>query len=407
MTLLHNFYIQAADSPTIDAFNRLRTSDPYCVFSSKLSNDKSALLWDEKLFGTGSSTHSATDARVRLATSAASDAGIRQTFQRFNYQPGKSTLVLMTFQGSQEANVRKRVGLFETSNVANSVPQNGIYLEITSSDITVNIAKAGSVTETVSRSSNQWNIDKLDGSGVSGITINLAYTQILVFDLEWLGVGRVRVGFVVNGIIVWFHEFNHANKASFTSVYMSTACLPLNYSIYQSGAGSGSLDAICGTVLVEGGVSPLGVTREHNTGSAAITCTSIGTIYALLGIRQKTTHDNVTIEPLLASSLAITTNDTFLISLRRNPTVAGTFNYSDKTNSAVQTATGATANTVTGGEILWSAYGKTDTAIQLPTRLLPYIGKAIDGTLDTLVLTCTPCSASIDMFASLVWLEQT
>lgn len=406
MTYLRRVEIQASDSASIDAFGRLRVSSPFTLFNSKLTNDKLPLLWDEALYGTGGSAHSAADARVRLSTSAASDGVVRQTFMRFNYQPGKSQLLFMTFLATQEANVRKRVGMFETSAAAASVPQNGVYLEVTSSDVAFSIAKGGSITETVLRGSNQWNIDKLDGAGVSGKTLSMAFTQIMVVDMEWLGVGRVRCGFVIDGVICWVHEFHHANEASFVSVYMRTPNLPLGYSIYQSGAGSGSLDCICSTIISEGGIDPSGLTRTHTTGTTAIACASVGTVYAMLGIKLKTAYDDGVVEPLIVTGIATSTNDSFLLSLRMNPSVASTFTYADKTNSAVQVATGVAANTVTGGEEIWCAHGRTDSAVVVPARVLPRIGKSIAGTLDALVLCCSPLSASVDMFAGVTWLEQ-
>jgi hypothetical protein len=53
-------------------------------------------------------------------------------------------------------------------------------------------------SETVVPQTN-WNIDKLDGTGISGITLDISKAQILWMDIEWLGLGTVRIGFVING----------------------------------------------------------------------------------------------------------------------------------------------------------------------------------------------------------------
>lgn len=393
--------IRGNDSPSLDAFARWRTSQPFPLFDSKQTNDAQLLFWDEETYGTGATAHSATDARSRLSTAADGDGAMRQTFMRMNYQPGKSQLVLMTFLATQEANVRKRIGAFESSHTADSVPQNGIYLEITASGVSWNIAKNGEVTETAGR--DDWNGDKLDGTGPSGATLDIASCRIAFLDFEWLGVGRVRVGFVINGIPVVVHSFNHE---SIGAVYMSTPNLPLNYSIYQSGEGSGTLDAICACVMSEGGESPTGANREHDMGVTPVVLAATATTYALLGVKLKADFSDVTVIPQLVTSVVTSQNDGLLLTLRINPTVAGTFTYSDKAISAVQAATGVATNTVTQGLVVWSAYAKSTGALAIPTDIKPRIGKAIDGTLDTLVLCAQPLNINVSVLASLNWLEQ-
>ena len=273
----------------LDAFGRLRTSEPRTLFDGKLLADKQPLIWSEEIFATATSAHQSGDAAVRMSTSASGDAVIRQTFQRFNYQPGKSQLCFLTFRATAEANVRKRVGYYRTSNAANSAPQDGVYYEVNgTTDIAWAICKGGTVTERIVRAS--WNLDPLDGTGASGVTLDTAATLIAFMDLEWLGVGTVRVGFVIDGVPIYVHAFHHANDSSFTSVYTATANLPVGYAIYQSGAGSGSLDQICSSVISEGGRDPIGVFRVSEQGTSQINANTTGTWYAMVGVRLKTTN---------------------------------------------------------------------------------------------------------------------
>lgn len=391
------------DTPAIDAFSRLRTSNPFTIFDSKQLHDKQPLFWDESLGGSATSTHSTTDANVAMTVTAnASDFVIRQTKQRFNYQPGKSQLVFMTFQGSQTAGLTKRVGLFDGTGTNNLTPNNGIFFE-TDGSVDWKIAKNGTTTETASQSS--WNVDKLDGTGASGITIDFDDTQILVIDFEWLGVGRVRVGFVVDGLVYYCHYFNHANNG-FSSVYMSTPNLPLRYDIQTDGTTGGTIDHICSTVISEGGQQKTGILRSADTGSTHVDADAVDTIYAVVGIKLKTSYKDITVIPE-SFSIISETNDDFRWSVCLNPTIAGTFTYSDLTNSAVQVATGATANTVSDeGTVLASGYASTETqsaSENLNTALR--IGSTIGGTLDELVLCVTPLSANADIQGALNFRE--
>ena len=81
--------------PASDAFGRLRTSEPYTIFDSKQIFDNQPLFWDDQEeSGSGTtSVHDADAARTRIGV-ANTTAGkrTRQTFMRFNYQPGKSQL---------------------------------------------------------------------------------------------------------------------------------------------------------------------------------------------------------------------------------------------------------------------------------------------------------------------------
>jgi len=393
------------DTPSIDAFDRLRVSEPFTIFDSKQLHDKQPLLWDEVLGGTATSVHTPADAAVTLSVAADStDYAIRQTKQRFNYQPGKSQLVFFTARSPQTTGVTSRAGLFEGTGVDYMTPNNGIFFQCDGT-ASWNIAKNGSTTETVTQSN--WNVDPLDGTGPSELTLDLSAPFIGVIDFEWLGVGRTRVGFVIGGLIYYVHYFNHANDPAFDSVYMSTPNLPLRYDIQGSGTNdAGELDHICSSVISEGGIQETGILRVADTGTTTINAAASGTIYALVGIRLKSSYLDTTIIPVGFSMIA-TTNDAFRWSLCLNPTIAGTFTYSDLTNSAVQKATGATTNTVSDeGVVIASGYASASSRSagqDLLTALR--LGATIAGTRDTLVLCVAPMSNNATMLASLNFRE--
>lgn len=206
---------------------------------------------------------------------------------------------------------------------------------------------------------------------------------------EWLGVGSVIFGFFVNAQPIICHIENHANRE--TSVYMFTPNLPVRYEVSTTGDNA-DLQHICSTVISEGGRTESGITHCHTTDGNGIAGT-IGNLYAVLGIRLKSTHLDANVVPVHASVLSSTANDNFEWFICVNPTVAGTFAYSGVTNSAVELATGATANTITADS--WDikisgGLGSTQapSVDEIDTDLL--LGSLIDGTPDEFVLGYRP-----------------
>jgi hypothetical protein len=238
-----NFYGTALDS-----FGRLRTSTPLTLFDST-NRYESDPHFDTSTSTGGSVTHLPNESTVRMdVTTSSGSEVVRQSFKVFPYQPGKSLLVLATFvMNAAKTNLRQRVGYFST--------QNGVFLQQSNSTVSFVLRSytGGSVDESRTVNQADWNGDKLDGTGKSGITLDLTKSQILFMDFEWLGVGSIRCGFVVNGEFIIAHTFHNANL--YNAVYMTTAVLPIRYEITNTGstASSSSMKQICSSVLSEGG----------------------------------------------------------------------------------------------------------------------------------------------------------
>ena len=240
-----------------DAFGRTRVSNPHKLFSSSLRYSDSERRWNEKLTGTSSSSHNNNQSLIELTVGSTNgDSIIRETDRVFSYQPGKSLQILNSFTLSEaKENLRQRVGYFGKYN--------GIYLEKDGLDtyIVKRSYGTGSVVNTrVSQS--DWNVDSMDGSGPSGINLDLTKSHIFFIDIEWLGVGSVRTGFIINGQFVLTHIFHHAN--SIDGTYMTTATLPIRYELTNTGdtSGSSTMKQICSTVNSEGGYNDINLTRS-------------------------------------------------------------------------------------------------------------------------------------------------
>ena len=390
-----------------DAFGRARVAEPVTLFDSKQQHDNLPLMYDDQEVSGGSttSTHSVARASTTIGV-AASTAGkrVRQTFRRFNYQPGKSQLAFLTaVMGDHGTGIRAEVGLVDDNNGLYFYSDDGVI------GVGVRSSVSGSPVDTELPQSS-WNMDKMNGAGAaqgnpSGIKMRPDKAQILVIDYEWLGVGTVRFGVVIDGYIHYVHRQNHANIIE--SVYMSTPNLPVRYSIENDGTGGAAeLEHICSTVIAEGGMEDVGRQLYVSTGGAHLDANSADTLYAAIGIRLKSTHLDSTVLLNSVSMMSESVAD-FEWVLLMNPTVAGTFTYSDVTNASIQRALGATANTVTGGYALGGGYqvGGNSGSFSVPESPTLLIGSAIDGTPDEMVLCVRPLAANLDIQSSLTLRE--
>lgn len=242
--------VAAADSASLDAFSRWRTSEPIRHFAFAGDYGENNLTWEYLLAGTGAITTRQAECAMRLSTGgvAAGARAVRQTRRYMRYSPGKSLFVAQTFaMSAPQANAKTIVGYGDDAN--------GIFLvrDGTAISLVRRTSVSGVVVEEVAPQAN-WSEDKLDGSGASGITLDLTKSQILLIDLQFLGVGRVRVGFDIAGMIFIVHHFENANVRA--TAYMQSGCLPLRGEVVNTGAagGTATLDMICASVEIEGGV---------------------------------------------------------------------------------------------------------------------------------------------------------
>ena len=333
---------------TRDAFGRLRVSEAVTLFDHQSQYDAGAMFWETQLTANGTAAHRPAEASVRLSiTDDASSKAVRQTKEYFRYQPGKSQFVLTTFcMGPPVAGATKEVGYGDG--------ENGIFLREVGGAVSMVLrSKAtGSVVETVVQEAD-WNGETSIGSGVEKLTIDFTKTQIFGVDLEWLGVGRVRTFFVIDGNIYFAHVFDNANLNP--TVYMTTANLPLRYSIEGAPAASAAyIDAICATVMSEGGFERgRGAPFSANMGATPLAVT---TRRPILSIRPKLTFNSITNRavPLLQGALVMAATAPALIELVYSGTLTSPSFASVDPDSIMESDVAATA--ISDGIVLESYY---------------------------------------------------
>jgi len=337
----------------VDAFGRARVSMPLTLFDSS-HRYKDNGLWSTSNTAGSTYTHNANAGLIELNLPINLNAEIvRETSKVFSYQPGKSLQILSTFvMNPAKAGLRQRVGYFGA--------QNGIYLELDGT--TINFVErsfvTGVVTETRVAQAN-WNIDTLLGnvnSSPSGITLDISKAQIMFADIEWLGLGTVRCGFVINGQLIHCHSFHHANLIE--STYMTTASLPLRYEIKNTiaTASASTLKQVCSTVISEGGYELRGDQWSIGTPvQTPKTMTTAGTYYPIVSLQLKSTNlDAIAI--LTALSILGVHNNAASVAWRvvRGGTLTSPSWQPGSGNSSVEYDLSATA--ISGGQVLAFGY---------------------------------------------------
>ncbi len=344
-----NGFMEPFSPTSLDAFGRLRVSEPYTLFDSQ-NRYAADNQFDVSTTGTGTTTFLSNEAAVKMEVTGAGVGSVtRQTYRSFPYQPGKGLLVLATFvmDSSTSANLTQSVGYFNDSN--------GVFFKRTGSTNSF-VLRSNSTptpgTPSDVRTVNQanWNGDKLDGTGESGLTLDPSKAQILWMDFEWLGVGSVRCGFVINGIFYVCHTFDNANDI--TSVYMTTAILPVRYQITSTTAAvAASMKAICCSVISEGGFEQTSI--DHVARRTAVLGTIGNTFLPLVSIRLASGRTGAVVLPNRIQVLP-TTSQNYEVALIKNPTLTAASWSAVPTDSNVEFDVSATATT--GGSIVQTDY---------------------------------------------------
>lgn len=393
----------------VDAFGRARASTPLTLFDSThrfADND----LFTEDATGDGAAAFDANEGLINMTVGTASGAEIiRETNKVFSYQPGKSLQNLNTFVFEPaKANLRQRVGYFGEKN--------GIYLELDGTDAYV-VERSSVTGSTINTriAQSDWNIDPLDGTGISGVTLDLSKAQVQFIDIEWIG--TVRTGFLINGEYIHCHSFYHANTNSTT--HITTASLPIRYELTNTGltATASTMKQICSTVISEGGYELRGRQQAVETPiSTPRDLTVAATYYPVISIRLKSTPDRLdAIVILTALSIMGVGNNAFFNwrVVAGGDTTGGTWTSAGG-NSAVEYNIGGTSFSFTGSRTLASGFISSTTQATSPINILKEALFKFQLERDTfapkaeeLTLVVAAKTAGDDVYASLDWEEIT
>lgn len=388
-----------------DGFSRLRVSEPTYIFDAQFTYDLQPLLYQQVTAQSGATiAHSSTE-RNALMTFASTPTGgkaFMQTYEHFRYQPGRSQLSFITFDFKDGvANCLKFVGYSDGTNgielqLNGTTPRLALYSGTTNGNQFVN--------------QTDWNVDRMDGTGPSGFTVDWTKEQILVIDFQALYVGRVRVALDIDGQLCWVHSFKHANRS--LSPYLQTANLPIRCGMTCTGTVSTTMSFNCCSVISEGGSM-----EEQGyafTASGSVTAGS-GTRTHILSVRPKTTFNSITNRAkfvLSSIDILVTGNNPIKWELcvgqaLTTPTYADVnTTYSGFEYVSAATLSGSPAYVIESG--FAAASNQVKQVLDRPTKLRKPISLDVDGAvrdLGTLSLLVTGIGSTSATQATLNWRE--
>jgi hypothetical protein len=364
-------HLYEASKSQYDAFGRLKVSNPLTLFDS-FHRFRDNGLWSTKVIGAGSTfSFNANQGLVDLTVGVGSTCKIiRETTKVFTYQPGKGLTIDNTgVMSPTKANLTQRLGYYSD--------ESGIFFEQENSNFY--IVKRSGVTGIVTDTrvhQNDWNVDNLTGIGASnpsGIKLDPTKAQIFWEDIEWLGVGNVRAGFMIDGKIIHAHTFKHANLID--STYMATASLPLRYEIFNTGVttSQSTFKQICSTVISDGGYELRGLQEAIGTPiTTPVSLAVAGTNYPVISLRLKSSRLDGVVILTAISIMGITNNANYNWKIISNGSSSGGTWIDYNLDSSVQYK--IDGGSITGGRILASGYSsasnQSNTVINIPRESL-------------------------------------
>ena len=386
------------DKSLISPFGDLRVASQSNVFESVFNFDKLPLIYDESLATGGTSTwNSITNTIDTLTTTTSGSSVIRQTRARIRYNTSRSVRVQISGNlGGNKANCTRRVGQFDTSN--------GIYFELAGTvlNVVIRSSMTGSVVNTAVAQSS-WNLDKLDGTGSSGFTLDTSKHQLWVIEYGWQGIATVRFGLYINGRVTYCHEINSANLL--TTPYMKTANLPIRTEITNTGTTTSNttMSINCIVIKNEGEESTQeGLSRAY---ARPITKTVRTSDTPVLSLRLNSTHLEGIIQ-ILKAAIYVDTADNVIWSLYLNPTL---------TSSTFAVSLGycdidIAATALSDGTVLDTGFVRQNNSSEVSSALLfekikTLMGVNLAGTSDIITISARGASTNADVLAAITWRE--
>lgn len=394
-----------------DAFGRLRVSNPYSLFDSFHRYQDNGKI-TQYTTGSGASVHNTASTTILMSVGTDTNAAIyRESSRVFTYQPGKSLQILQTFCFGDDHGQRQRIGYFDT--------QNGMFLERSNGTIyLVRRTSSYGTTQEHRVAQADWNIDPLDGTGRSTKVLHIDRSQILFTDIEWLGVGSVRMGFVIGGEFVQAHQFNHSNEidpitgVGLNTTYMGTACLPVRAELQNTTATttSSTLRIICTNINSEGGIEVRG--RPKSAGhllSAPKNLANKDVSYPVLSIRLRSDRMGAIVTPR-NFSISAGGNVNYRYSLQIGAITTGG-SWISEPNSSVEYNLNPTALTtgtiVETGYIIGSNQSSTSPSLADTPFKYQLERNTFTGDRYEFVITATASANDSAVYASVNWEEIT
>src|SRR5210317_671192 len=342
--------------PQFSDNNRLKVAPFQTVFFNTFQYGKETDVWDESLVGVATATHNASSSNVVMEVGSTAGA------------------------------------YFEDDG--------GTYSYVIRSSAT------GITTETRVTREN-WNGEKFDGNGYTGVTADATKQQMISINYEWYGAGGVTFNWLMKNETIVSHEFENSNVND--RVWCRSPFLPIRCEIENvtGVAGTHYLYQSSNSLIQEGEPEKLGTLLSVSNAITGTTMPLANTFYPIVSLRLKSSALQAV---MLLRSLQAVTNDNTNVYWRlyQNSTLTGA-SWTDHPdpNSFMQYDTTATA--LTGGQALLSGFTIAGGAslVDVDDKAALQLGRSGIGTIsDTHTLACASPNTNKATLAVLNWIEQ-
>ena len=381
--------------------NRRKVSDSEQIFFNTFQYTKDSPIWDEGVTGTASSTFSQFEGGVVLEVgSTAGDEIIRQTRNVKRYTPGRANEAIFALRlNEQTSGVRKRIGVFDELN--------GAYFEDDGDEYYVVIRRntsSGLNERRIPRS--EWNGDRLDGNGPSGLTADPTKIQMMTIEYEWFGAGAVEFKFIFKNNAYSIHRFDAGNIEDLP--WSNTPFVPFRIELTNVDGVTGTHQMLQGSsaLSAEGSVGPVGREENVTTPLTGVTTGAADTFRPALSIRLRSDRLNGVILPLEFQAATLDNTGLFFRVLRDTALTDANFNDVG-TESFAEFDFAATD--FTGGEPIQTGFiapGNQGEIFKFPPESILQLGRNDMGTTaQTFTILVATVNSNKDVFASLSWVE--
>ena len=380
-----------------DSFNRLKVAPPHLLFDSSFQYSIQEKVFIRDVVSGATITHDASRAAIRL--SSTTTAGSRARFRSrnyFPYSPAFTNTVTASFnmQGSI-VGVTKRVGMYDENN--------GYILEAHDGIVRVGIRSSISgSTNYVNQA--DWNVDPMNGTGQSGINLDISKQQILVIQYQWLGSGQVIFSFSIDGVTYPFHKFNHANILS--GLYSKTGTLPVQAEIVNSSGPASYMEFTCCSVVSNGATAQHGHLHSISSGTTPKSMPNVGVSYPIISLRKQTGYTDIPVQILDMNAFS-TSQDDFIIQIVHKPILVGAV-WTNVPNSFCQKDIAATS--WSGGDVIAEFYMKGN--LQASERLEQLakfwdltLGNDFLGNSEIMTMSAIPLTVNASMYGVISFKE--
>jgi len=388
--------------PQFSNNNRLKVAPFQTVFFNTFQYGKETDVWDERVVGVGTATWNQYASNVIMEVGVTTGSKvIRQTKNVMRYIPGRpATLAFAIRLDTPQVGIRRRFGLFDDSNGVYFEDDGGTYSYV------IRTSTSGITTE-VRVGRDDWNGEKFDGNGYTGVTADATKQQMISINYEWYGAGTIDFAWLMKGETIKSHTFDNSNIQN--RVWCSTPFLPIRCEIENvtGVAGTHYLYQGSNSLIQEGEPEKLGTLLSISNPITGTTMTNANTFYPIISLRLKSSALQAV---MLLRSLQAVTNDNTNVYWRlfENATLTGV-SWTDHPdpNSFIQYDTTATA--VTGGTALLSGFTIAGGAslVDVDSKATLQLGRSGIGTIsDTYTLACASPNTNKAALAVLNWIEQ-